>query len=73
MEINIGIRESARELTVDVELSHDEIQALIAKAVNEGEPLRLDETNGRTVIVPAQSIGSVEIAANQTRRVGFGF
>ncbi len=73
MEINIGIRESARELTVDVELSHDEIQALIAKAVNEGEPLRLDETNGRTVIVPAQSIGYVEIAANQTRRVGFGF
>ena len=73
MEVNIGVRQSNRELTVDVDLSSDEVHQKVADAIREGQPLRLEESNGRTVVVPAEAIAYVEIAATQNRRVGFGF
>ncbi|MBE6483832.1 MAG: DUF3107 domain-containing protein [Actinomycetaceae bacterium] len=73
MEVNIGIRNVTREVSVDVENSAGEVEAAVATAIENGTPLRLTDSHGRVVVVPADVIGYVEIAANESRRVGFGF
>lgn len=73
MEVNIGVRQSNRELTVDVDITAEAVRAQVAEAIKSGDPLRLEESNGRAVLVPAEAIAYVEIAASQNRRVGFGF
>ncbi|WP_182050423.1 DUF3107 domain-containing protein [Changpingibacter yushuensis] len=72
MEINIGVRNAARELSIDVELSAEEVNTKVTEAIAAGTPLVLAEANGHSVIVPAAALGYVEIAAQQNRRVGFG-
>lgn len=71
MEITIGIRQVARELTFESPLSGDEIAAAVEKALS-GAVLDLTDNRGRRVIVPSEAIGYVEIGAEQSRPVGFG-
>jgi hypothetical protein len=73
MEITIGIRQSNRELNVESELTADDVYSKVSTSMADGTPLRLEESNGRTVVVPAAAIAYVEIAAAQPRRVGFSF
>ncbi|MCI1676481.1 MAG: DUF3107 domain-containing protein [Ancrocorticia sp.] len=73
MEITIGIRQSNRELNIESEMTADDVYSKVSAAVADGTPLRLEESNGRTVIVPAGAIAYVEVASAQTRRVGFSF
>ena len=73
MQITIGIRDTNRELSLDVENTSDEIYTLVEETVNTDTPLKLSDKDGKTVIVPASMLAYVEIAAAETRRVGFGF
>lgn len=70
MEITIGIRQVARELTFESPLSADEIAAEIAKALD-GAVLDLADTKGRRVVVPSDAIGYVEMGAESQRPIGF--
>lgn len=72
MEINIGVRNTQRELSVDVDLSPEAVNTLVETAVETGKPLMLKDTGGRSVIIPSAALGYVEISAQQSRRVGFG-
>ena len=73
MNINIGIRGATRELSMnDLEMTEDELLNIITEATSQGTPLQLKEKNGRTLIIPAQSLGYVEISDKEKRLVGFG-
>lgn len=71
MEIRIGVQNVAREIVIETELSGDEVAAKVADAVA-GATLDLTDAKGRRVVVPAGSLGYVEIGEETKRRVGFG-
>nr|WP_284290120.1 DUF3107 domain-containing protein [Angustibacter aerolatus] len=52
--------------------SADEVAALVDAAISAGGTLRLADSTGRTVLVPASVLGYVELGAETERRVGFG-
>ncbi len=72
MEIRIGIRENARDLSFESPLGAKEIQELVTKALNDKlTVLSLQDDKGRTILVPVASIAYVEIGVEDKRRVGF--
>jgi hypothetical protein len=72
MEIRIGIRENARDLSFESPLGAKEIQEQVTKALNEKVTvLSLQDDKGRTILVPVASIAYVEIGVEDKRRVGF--
>ena len=72
MEVKIGIRDVAREVVLESDLSPDQVAEAVSSAVASAELLRLTDEKGRLVIVPGPLIGYVEIGAPESRRVGFG-
>ena len=72
MEVKIGIRDVAREVVLESELTPDQVAEQVGQAVTAGTLLRLTDDKGRLVIVPGALVGYVEIGAPETRRVGFG-
>jgi hypothetical protein len=73
MEIRIGVRDVAREVSFESAQSAKEVQAAVAKAMEKGEGLlSLEDEKGGTVIVPVSAIGYVEIGSQEQPRVGFG-
>jgi hypothetical protein len=72
VEVKIGVQHTPRELVVESTQTPDEVQQLVAEAINGGEGLlTLEDEKGRRVVVPAAKIAYVEIAEAETRRVGF--
>lgn len=72
MEIKIGVQQTAREIALESDLSPEDIDAAVRKAIADGGILSLEDDKGRRVIVPADRIAYVEISAATSRRVGFG-
>ena len=72
MEVKIGVRDVAREVVLECELTPDAVAEAVNTAVSSQTLLRLTDDHGRLVIVPGPLIGYVEIGAPETRRVGFG-
>jgi len=72
MEIKIGIRQSNRELTVDVDSSIEDITAQVNEAIAQGTVLTLKDSKNRTVLVPAQALAYIEAGSETAHRVGFG-
>lgn len=72
MEVKIGIRDVAREVVLESELSPDAVAEAVNAAVEKQAILRLTDEKGRLVLVPGPLIGYVEIGAPESRRVGFG-
>lgn len=72
MEVKIGIQNSARELTVTVDGSGDEVSDSIRAALNGDEKvLTLTDTKGRTLLVPVASLAYVELGSGVAGTVGF--
>lgn len=72
MQVTIGIRDTNRELNLDVESSGEDIYALVAAASEEKKPLMIADKDGKVAIVPFEALAYVEVAAAENRRVGFG-
>ncbi|MFC8193438.1 DUF3107 domain-containing protein [Cellulomonas sp. NPDC057328] len=73
MEITIGVQNLPREITLESDRSADEIAALVKDALSgTSSTLELTDTRGRRIIVPAASLGFVDIGAETKGRVGFG-
>jgi prefoldin subunit 5 len=72
MEVRIGIKDNARDLSFDSALTALQINDLISKAFESGQNIvtMLDE-KGKTMLIPVASIAYVEIGIEETRRVGF--
>ena len=72
MQVTIGIRETNRELSLDVDASSEEIYTLVSQATESNRPLKLTDKDGKMAIVPLASLAYLEVAATENRRVGFG-
>ena len=74
MELRIGVVHTAKELSVDVDGSVDDLVAAIDAALGEGRPVVwVTDTKGRRVGVAADKLAYLEIdASGDTRHVGFG-
>jgi hypothetical protein len=71
MEVKIGVTNVTRELTVDTDLSADEVEELVRKAIAEGGALSISDTRGRRVVVPVDRLGYVDVTTSTVGQVGF--
>ena len=71
MEVKIGVQNAARELTIDVEQSADDVEKQIADAVAGEGVLSLQDSKGRRVIVPVAKLAYVELGHGTAGQVGF--
>ena len=72
MEVKIGVQYAPRELSLESSQSPDEVAAAVSEALRADlGVLTLVDEKGRRVLVPADKLAYVEIAATEQRRVGF--
>lgn len=72
MEVRIGVQQAARELVLESSETPDAVADKVAAAVKAKGLLDLVDEKGRRVVVPGDRLAYVEIAASESRRVGFG-
>jgi hypothetical protein len=72
MEVRIGVLHAARELVLESNETADAVAKKVSDALGKGILLDLLDDKGRRVVVPAERLAYVEIAATEARRVGFG-
>ena len=72
MEVKIGVQNAARELTLESSQSAADVEKTIAKALEAGGVLSLEDEKGRKVFVPVDKLAYVEIGEPTVRKVGFG-
>ncbi|HAM23046.1 MAG TPA: DUF3107 domain-containing protein [Actinobacteria bacterium] len=72
MEIKIGVQQSPREITLDVDKTSADIEKALTEATTKGTTLVLEDIKGRKVLLPAAQISYIEIGEPSTRKVGFG-
>ncbi len=72
MDVKIGVRNVARELTLESAQSPQDVASAVSEALTKGGLLRLVDEKGRTVLVPVDALGYVEIGSPEVRKVGFG-
>ncbi len=71
MEITTGVQHVARELVLETDQTSEKVVADVRTALESGAPLELTDTRGRRIVVPAASLGFVEIGGDETRKFGF--
>ncbi len=72
MEIRIGITNSGRELTFDTNQSAAEVSQAVTSALeSQAASVTFTDVRGNTYIIPAATLGYVEIGTEEARRVGF--
>ncbi|MBO3750880.1 DUF3107 domain-containing protein [Streptosporangiaceae bacterium NEAU-GS5] len=73
MEVKIAVRSVHRELVVETELSADQVEEELRKALAADRGVfSLTDVKGRRVVVPVSALGFVELGEEETRPVGFG-
>jgi hypothetical protein len=72
VEVRIGVQQAARELLLESNETAEAVAKKVAEALKSGGLLDLVDDKGRRVVVPADRLAYVEIAASEQRRVGFG-
>jgi len=72
VEVKIGVQNAARELTLESSQSAADVENTIAKALEAGGILSLEDEKGRKVFVPVDKLAYVEIGEPSVRKVGFG-
>ena len=70
MQVTIGIKHAARELTLDTTASQEDVLAAVSGAAE--ADVTLSDDKGRKVFIPAGSLAYVEVGEASPRRVGFG-
>lgn len=72
MEVRIGVQNVSREVVIESNQTPAEVAAAVSASLGEGAVLTLTDDKGRQVIVPAASLGYVQIGESEKRGVGFG-
>ncbi len=72
IEVKIGVQYSPRELSLEVEMTADEIQAMVEQAVADNGVISITDVRGRQVLVPVTSFSYIEVGPPEARKVGFG-
>jgi hypothetical protein len=72
MDIRIGIKHSARELSFDTSESAAAVEKKVAQAIESSSKLiNLTDSKGNIFLVPTEALAYLEIGAEEARRVGF--
>ena len=71
-EVRIAVTNVSSDLAFECPATPAEISAAVSAAISAGTTLVLKDVRGRTIMVPADRIGFVEIGEQTERRVGFG-
>ncbi|UUZ58166.1 DUF3107 domain-containing protein [Nocardioides sp. B-3] len=71
MEVKIGVQHAPRELVVETDVSPEDFEAQLARAVEAGSLLAFTDTKGRRVAVAGNKIAYVEIGTGTHGTVGF--
>ena len=72
MDIRIGIKHSARELSFDTAESAAAVEQKVAEAIESNSKLiNLTDSKGNVFLVPTEALAYLEIGAEEARRVGF--
>jgi hypothetical protein len=72
LEVKIGVLHTPREIVLESGQTPAEVQTAVSEALKSVDgQLSLTDEKGRLVIIPANLIAYVEIAAVDVRRVGF--
>jgi len=72
MDIRIGIKHSARELSLDTADTAAQLEAKVSSSIESGAKLiSLTDSKGNVFLVPTEGISYLEIGAEEARRVGF--
>jgi hypothetical protein len=72
VEVKIGVQFAARELVIESGQTPDEVTKTVSEALKADLGiLQLVDDKGRRILVPADKLAYVEIAENESRRVGF--
>ena len=72
MEVKVGVKGAARELSLESAQTPEEITEAVKHALTDGGILSLTDEKGRQVIVPVDKLAYIEIGEQVERRVGFG-
>jgi len=72
VEVKVGIQMAPRELIVETDASADEIERWLADALADGTLLVLNDTRGKTLLIPSAKIAYVELGSAEQRKIGFG-
>ena len=71
MNIVIGVRDSARELPLEIDIDEAALVRTIEHVIASSGVVSLTDVKGDRVLVPAAAIAYVQIAHKSDRRVGF--
>ena len=72
MDVRIGIRDTARELSFESAQSAAEVEKQITNFLDSGaKALKLSDNKGRLYVVPTDAVAYIEIGEEEARRVGF--
>ena len=72
MEIKIGLRNLARELSFESEKSAQDVEQTVANAIESGAKLiKLVDNKGKLFLIPVDALGYIEVGAQEVRRAGF--
>jgi hypothetical protein len=73
VDVKVGVKGAARELTIDTTSTSEEVAALVREVLeDQSNVLVLTDDKGRQILVPADKLAYVEIGEPGERRVGFG-
>jgi len=72
MDIKIGIKNSARELSFESSASAKELEESVRSAMDsDARLISLTDSKGNVFLIPTKSITYLELGAEEARRVGF--
>jgi len=72
VEVKIGVKGAARELSLESDQTPEDVAEAVRAALADGGLLVLADSKGRQVLVPVDKLAYVEIGEQSERRVGFG-
>jgi hypothetical protein len=72
LEIKIGLRNLARELSFESEQSAQDVEQTVANSIESGAKLiKLVDNKGKLFLIPVDALGYIEVGAQEVRRAGF--
>lgn len=71
MEIKIGMKNVARELSLDIEQTLDELKKQLQQAIEDQKILDLVDKRGAHTLINGNDVAYVEFSPERQNRIGF--
>jgi hypothetical protein len=72
VEVKVGIQMGQHELVVETADGAQDIERSLADALADGTLFVLNDSKGKTLLIPAAKIAYVELSTVEQRKIGFG-